>query len=208
MTAQSHQYTFFRLTALAAGVAAAALVAALPAQAQDRYAGRNGTGAYGTIYGGATLGNEGEVEFSNATVDSDLDQNWTGGVTLGLRGLISGVGAVRGELDANYTGLEADGDNADLWNIMANAWYDIETGGPMTPYVGGGLGLGVADGAGFDNDTGLAYQVGGGLNFDLAPDGSTFAGVGYRYYGYDTEIQDVDVDLTGHKVIGMIGVNF
>jgi len=220
------------LTRTISGVAVAAVLtltalAAPEARAQDRYddryederyegsdrysrpAGRRGgfrdrddSGTYATIYGGAAFGNELE--------GTDQEDGFTGGLTLGLKTDLAGRGAVRTELDVNYVPVDDDFAFAesDLYNVLANIWYDVETRGPITPYVGGGVGFGVIDNDGFDNDVGLSYQVGGGVNFDLDERGNTFLGLGYRYYGFVTEVGNNDIEVNGHKVLANIGMRF
>ncbi len=198
MTAQTRSVLTWGLIGPALGM----LMTAAPALAQSS---APATEPYGTIYGGAIVGGEAEAEFAGFTFDEDLDTEFTGGFTLGLKSNLSGPAALRGEGDVNYSRL---GEDSDLWNFLANGWVDIGTDGPLTPYLGGGIGLGVLDIDGLDTETGLAYQVGGGINVDVTPDGDLFVGVGYRYFGFATEIEDVDVDVNGHKVIGTVGAKF
>ena len=73
--------------------------------------------------------------------------------------------------------------------MLANVWYDFDIGG-VKPYVGGGIGWAnaQADGsiaggttAAFDfEEDGFAWQIGAGVNFDIAP--SMKLGLGYRYF--------------------------
>ncbi len=209
MTAQVSK-TSFKSWRLLSMVAAGLMVGVSAAQADQGGFGHDRSGPYASLYAGAALGNELEVESGSATFDTDLDDDFVVGGTLGIRhDLRSYSGALRGEVDVNYQPVDGgSGDDGDLYGVLANAWYDIDTGGPMTPYLGGGFGLGVVDLPNADSETGYAYQVGGGLNFDLTPSGDTFVGVGYRYYGFDADVEDLDVDLTGHRVLATVGVNF
>jgi opacity protein-like surface antigen len=72
---------------------------------------------------------------------------------------------------------------------MANAFWDIETGSPVTPYLGGGIGvanvsindlgvfgISVVD----DDDTVFAYQFGAGIALELNP--NMALDFGYRYF--------------------------
>ncbi len=182
---------------------AALMMTASAASADDTGAIKDGP--YAFVYGGAALGNEVDVDIDGpgGFFDADLDDEWTVGAAVGYRRLFNGIGPIRAELDVNYQPVDSD---SDLWSIYGNAWYDIETGGLITPYFGGGLGFGILDPEGLDTETGLAYQAGGGLLFDIGP--SSFAGLNYRYYGFDTEINNADVDITGHRVTASIGINF
>jgi opacity protein-like surface antigen len=51
---------------------------------------------------------------------------------------------------------------------MGNLWVDIPTGSPVTPYVGGGLGI---SGFEFDGEGKgrFAWQLGAGVAFELSP---------------------------------------
>jgi outer membrane immunogenic protein len=83
----------------------------------------------------------------------------------------------------------ADYDHTTL-SVMANVWYDFSAGS-FKPYIGGGLGwvdvevdgtytaAVLADTPFSFSDSGFAWQLGGGVNFQVAP--SVQLGVGYRY---------------------------
>jgi len=72
-------------------------------------------------------------------------------------------------------------------SFMANGYFDIPTNSPLRPYVGAGLGFGLANAeedVGFstssDSDMVGAFQLMAGLGFDLNPQ-VTFT-FGYRYF--------------------------
>ena len=86
-------------------------------------------------------------------------------------------------------------------SVMANAWYDFDVGG-LRPYVGGGIGwadvtvdgnsVGGADPIIDYSDDGFAWQVGAGINFQVAP--NMQLGLGYRYFsGPDVTILAPDL---------------
>ena len=105
------------------------------------------------------------------------------------------------ENDAGDSGSLPD-DFADLraTYLLGNVWYDIPNvgaAGTITPYVGGGLGLGVVDysvfGADLDTANALAYQIGAGVQF---PVGTGKIDAGYRYKGtasFNSELDGADV---------------
>src|SRR5689334_13574900 len=83
--------------------------------------------------------------------------------------------------------------------LMANVWYDINVGRKWRPYIGGGAGWSrrtvsgafattytsnltpASYGHGFDvHESGFAWQVGAGVNYDVQ-DGVRL-GLGYRYF--------------------------
>lgn len=96
------------------------------------------------------------------------------------------------------TGGPIDG-NMSTFAIMANIWYDIDVGSKVRPYVGLGAGwarshadavfvttfqngspsTGTHSNTSFDN-SGFAWQLGVGVNYEVMPD--VDVGVGYRYF--------------------------
>ncbi|ALC17950.1 surface antigen msp4 family protein [Desulfuromonas soudanensis] len=142
--------------------------------------------------------------FGEAEFDTGFNVGVTGGVD---------CGPGRYELELNYRqndfdkisvpGLVITGLDGDISAIsfMANAFWDIPTGSPVTPYLGGGIGVAnvsindlgapgigpIAD----DDDTVFAYQVGAGVAFELNP--NMALDLGYRYFATsDPEFTDVD----------------
>jgi len=97
------------------------------------------------------------------------------------------------------TGGLIDG-NASTFAVMANVWYDFDFGWKIKPYVGAGAGWGRAKADGqaittftdttstatgvfntFDvSDSGFAWQLGLGFNYEAAP--GVDVGLGYRYF--------------------------
>jgi len=83
------------------------------------------------------------------------------------------------------SGTEPTNGNFNTFYVLGNLWYDFDTGGGITPYVGGGLGAAVlqpnfTDGQ-FTYDTGstvLAAQLGIGVKLQLAD--SLTVDLGYR----------------------------
>lgn len=138
--------------------------------------------------------------FGEAEFDTGFNVGITGGVD---------CGPGRYELELTYRqndfdqisdpagSIPVDGDGSAL-AFMANAFWDIATGSPVTPYLGGGigvanvsindlgvLGLPVAD----DDDTVFAYQLGAGIAFELNP--NMALDLGYRYFATsDPEFTD------------------
>ncbi len=101
--------------------------------------------------------------------------------------------AVGGTVGADFNGLRIENEliyrqaNPDAWALgwLINAWYDVKNSSPLTPYLGGGCGLGRGHAASpgiIDNDiAGIAYQAGGGLTWQIQPNISI--DLGYRYFG-------------------------
>src|SRR5215216_14895 len=110
---------------------------------------------------------------------------------------------------------DVEGDEDALF-ALANLWVELPLGGVFRPYIGGGIGFGrlsldlsinnttatthytLID----DDDWGFAYQLGGGLAFDIAPNWAI--DVGYRY----KVINNVDFDIDDDAADNLLGVTF
>lgn len=118
-----------------------------------------------------------------------------GGATIGYLfdgGLRPEISVSYSEADLDRIRLTAAGgasvsttpDSAKLkaLRVMANAWYDIDFGTWVVPYLGGGVGYQRTEMSvsGSDNhDTGFAWQLGAGLGFLLSE--RTTLSLDYRY---------------------------
>lgn len=144
---------------------------------------------------GLSLGNMMQglrVEAEVAYRQNQVDGAWTSDTAAGA----PNPGDV-GTLDYDHTTL----------SVLANAWYDFDVIG-FKPYVGGGLGWAdvEVDGAYLlsllpsprplnFSDSGFAWQLGAGVNFQVAP--SMQLGIGYRYMsGPEVTILGPDPDNT------------
>jgi outer membrane autotransporter protein len=106
-------------------------------------------------------------------------------------------------------------------SLMFNGYYDLETGSPVTPYLGAGLGVAnvsmndvkvagvkVVD----DDDTVFAYQIGAGVAFALNE--VMALDLGYRYFATadpeftDRERDDFDFEYKSHNVSLGLRINF
>jgi len=86
--------------------------------------------------------------------------------------------------------------------------------GGISPYVGGGLGVGFVnvdvdsiEGVGLDasgDETGFAYQLGGGLMWSLTD--NVALDLGYRWRG--VMLDDYDEDLNSNNVLLGLNVGF
>jgi opacity protein-like surface antigen len=87
-------------------------------------------------------------------------------------------------------------------SFMANGFWDIPTGSPATPYLGGGIGVANVSANDFkingdllvdDDDTVFAYQLGAGIAFELNP--NMALDLGYRFFATaDPEFTDFEGD--------------
>ncbi len=119
---------------------------------------------------------DGEIALRANTTDS------VGGISLGTVG------------GSSFFGGGGSGDSTTgAFSYMVNGYFDLPTDGPLSLYIGGGIGFAtvfidwettglffsevpVAD----DSDTGLAYQFSGGIGYEISP--RFIVSFGYRYF--------------------------
>ncbi len=179
---------------------------------------------YALGYVGAVFEGESEETISGATFALDRDINVLGGGAVGYAVPVLPLISVRGEIDGSFTSVDVeagssvfDTTDANLFAALANLWVDLHTPFGFTPYAGGGIGIGVLNFDGSNNtDTGLAYQVGGGILAEV-PVTPFFIGLNYRYFVYESEVDEgsiasltspVDLQLDGHRGTVSVGVKF
>lgn len=188
----------------------------------DRYRG-GGVGGYAGILLGVNMGNDIDITdnyYVPAYVDRlEFDPGVYVGGTIG-----SDFGPLRLEGEISYRGSDVDsitfegdsfptpgGDGSvGALAVMFNAFLDLETGGPVTPYIGGGIGfanLSIDDVPYYnDDDDGVfAYQLGGGLAFNIQR--NMTVDIGYRFFGTsDADFEYASMDYQSHTV--MLGFRF
>ena len=155
-----------------------------------------GSDAYFTVFGGVAIPEATGIVQGGADVYKLENKT---GFTVGAAVGTSVAPGLRAELEASYTkyahdtytyegqqaSVDAEGDSA-LFMVMANLWKDIPLG-IATPYLGGGIGVGVVDSQGRNDDAwddtrvGMALQFGAGVRFGVADNVSV--DVGYRAKG-------------------------
>lgn len=143
---------------------------------------------------------------SPSTIDFDTGYNL--GIAVGthvfdnLRGEIELSGGTSSATDYEYDAggaSVADGDLTTVY-LLGNLWYELDVGGGVKPYLGGGIGAGFASSKiYYDNDdygpggdaVGLAYQLGFGVTVDVAE--GVALDLGYRYKSIvGLEFDDLD----------------
>lgn len=221
-----------KLTLLAT-TAAVALALTAPAQAAGNfYVGVFG-GANWVKDHSFSVATTPTVSADTLTWATDGDTGFIVGGAVGMS-LNQLMGGLRAEVEVAYRENQVDG----LWtsnttappgtsgtldidhstfSVLANLWYDFDVGG-ISPYVGGGIGwadteiegnyLGGATGPFSFSDSGFAWQLGAGINFDVSP--NIKLGVGYRYFeGPDVTVGSIntlnsatsDVDSENHSAL-------
>lgn len=130
--------------------------------------------------------------------DPGIDLGVTGGYDFGYIRLESELSYKYGEIDtvhdrtSNVTYHDIDG-SLGVFAAMANCFFDLHNNSPVTPYVGGGIGVATLylddtysdQGKLYesDDDTVFAYQVGAGLEVTISRYFSL--DLGYRYFATD-----------------------
>lgn len=181
-------------------VAAVALVVATSASAQD---------FYGQLYGGVTFPTDptfsGLIGGAPGTVDTNLDEGFVIGGAVGLR--FSSIPNLRADIELSYGENDIDGLNfsgngpgseigvggdISYTSLLVNGYWDFDTNGPLTPYVGAGLGVSFVDtsaiygpGVRLDgSDEVFTLQLIAGASYDISESTALFADVRYRQF-YD-----------------------
>lgn len=168
---------------------------------------------YAAIQAGVTLIDDATAK-STVTEEYSLDPGFAAGGALGYA-----FGQLRVEGEALFksasldevtyapTGLTVDvSGSVSVLGVMANAWYDIDTASPWTPYIGGGagwarIGAEVKE-VDFDESDGVfAYQVGAGIGYSMSESTTVF--IEYRYFGSS----DPEFERNGVKTTVEIGAH-
>lgn len=160
---------------------------------------------------------------ATGVTEIEYDTGYGLGASLGFRPYIrnSFLSNTRYEIEYTYRDVEASSMRAggvgssldaglETHSIMANLYYDIDTGTQWTPYIGGGLGMAFLDLDSptlsiNDSDELFAYQ--GMVGVSYAPEAlpQTEWGFGYRYFGAtDPELTDTagnayELDVNSHN---------
>jgi opacity protein-like surface antigen len=160
------------------------------AQAQDYYVGLSGR--IGGQFGdgpGASLGGHFGAAFNGIRAEAEIAHT-----------------AI-----ANYN-IFSGGDK-DATSFMANGYYDFDTGSPLKPYIGAGIGIALAhirdqriSGNGAeDDDIVFAFQAMGGVGYEILPSTTIFGG--YKYFGTtDVTVGTLSENISFHSI--EIGVRY
>jgi opacity protein-like surface antigen len=112
----------------------------------------------------------------------------------------------------SYNNIYGNFDEGDLTSqsMMLNAYYDVDTGSPWTPYIGAGIGWTKLDLSTpafpvSDNDDVFSYQFIGGVAYALTDQWSIDAE--YRFLGTgDATISGADYNLNSNNL--MLGLRY
>ena len=158
----------------------------------------------GDIYWGLT----GAAQFySDNEIDNDdleFDPGW------GISGQLGYIfGSVRTEAELQYTDVDVDkfdgGDDAELSTFKGTASLHFDFVGfnqsNILPYAGVGFGFAAMEFDGDDiDDDDTALTVHGEVGVSFAAASNFDVVVAYRYEWYDTDVGDVDDNITAHQV--------
>ncbi|MDH5764127.1 MAG: outer membrane beta-barrel protein [Nitrospinota bacterium] len=186
-----------RLLAVAVFVAVAVLSANVHAQ---QGSGGQGTGPYIGGHLGVNILSDPDIQQAGFIIPVGVDAGVGLGGVLGYdfgNVRIDGELAFRNNGISDFVGFPAEG-NVSALSYMINGYFDVPTGSPLKPYVGGGIGfatvsydlevigLSLAD----DTDSVMAFQFSAGLGYEVSPRATV--SFGYRYFTTeDPEMEDV-----------------
>jgi len=96
----------------------------------------------------------------------------------------------------------------DVLSFLVNCYYDIETGSPVTPFIGVGIGAANVD-VEDEDDTVFAYQASAGIGYAISD--STTLELGYRYMATsDPEFhalgETIEAEVGSHNFYGGVRV--
>lgn len=182
-------------------------LAAAPARAAD--VASSGTGLYVSVFAGASFADDIDTDQESIPYSLSTKAGYLLGGAIGM----DVTDAIRIEVELSHASWDADsaslvptsppsitvsatGDITATF-LLANGWFDVENDSLFTPYLGGGLGVGWADG---DTDIGtapngygpgemgFAFQIGAGVKMELSE--HVALDLGYRF----KSIQNIDFE--------------
>ena len=157
-----------------------------------------------------------DTTISGDTLDSyeiEYDTGWLLGAAVG--NVLNNNVRVEGEFAYSKSDVDKwDGQvvvdiDMEVWSFLVNCYYDIQTDSPVTPFIGGGIGVANVDlnvqGDSADA-TVFAYQASAGIGY--AVNDSVTIELGYRYMG--TSAPEYENNIEGehgsHNVYGGVRV--
>jgi opacity protein-like surface antigen len=204
---------------LAATTAVALVLMGTPAKADGFYISAFGGLNFQPGSSGSQSGTSG-IYTTTTSFSEDADTGFVIGGSIGVE-LTKWAQGLRTEVEVSYRRNDRSGDhllelfygtidedtasgpingNLSNFSILANVWYEIDTGWKIRPYVGGGAGwarsrleatapvtIDSVENIAPDNwftteqeQNGFAFQLGAGFNQTVAP--GVDVGIGYRYF--------------------------
>ena len=179
-------------------------------------------GAYVQLEAGPSFFDDSDVENNSLDIEYDTGVNVGGAagyhfldvLDQGLLDLRAEFGVAYHQGDVDRTGMfPADGD-VEVIGLMANGYWDVDLGLPVTPFVGAGIGCGVVvvdvltiAGRIDEDDAAFAWELMGGLTYHVTPAFSVDGG--YRYFATaNANIGGDDLDIATHEVVVALRYSF
>ncbi|MDH3658849.1 MAG: porin family protein [Alphaproteobacteria bacterium] len=156
---------------------------------------------YWGLFGGAQFYSDNEI----GNADIDFDPGWAVGGQLGYI-----FGSVRAEAEIEYNESDVDsfggGDNDATLSALrgtGSLYFDFVgfSQSNILPYAGAGFGIGSLEFDGDDlNDDEVGLTAHGEIGVSFAAATNFDVVFAYRFEWYDTEIEDVEDNITAHQV--------
>lgn len=176
-------------------------------------------GPYIGAAGGVSIVHDGDIKVTGVgTATSEYDTGYGFNVSAGYN-----FEPVRLEFEFGYKNAELDkltgpGGSASVsdtditvMSYMVNAFYDIKTNSPITPYIGAGLGLlnGELQSQGSkDDDTVFGYQIIIGAAYNVSK--NVALDLSYRFQGAPSDFSknNVSIEYNSSNVMAGLRYNF
>ena len=195
---------------------------------------------YFSVHVGGTWLQDADVDFDDPALFDDeieFDSGYNVGAAFGYD-----YGLARLEIELAHRQNDVDRIQVDLLDfkgdgdftatsLMLNGYWDLETGSPVVPYLGGGIGFANVSAKNVkfteegirvryvdDDDTVFAYQLAAGIAFELNP--ALTLDLGYRFFGtskvelkadpllVDPPFGDFETEYDSHNVSLGLRMNF
>lgn len=190
-------------TLLVTACASAMALGATTAQAADMDVTDSDMNYYVSVFGGVAFAQAQDTTLSPGAFQyrEKFKTGFVVGGALGVDGWL--MDNLRTEVEVSYFSVKPKSYVSPIFastaltghlssvNILANAWYDIDLDMGISPYLGGGVGVGIVSnrlvtltGAGLTQSgskVGFAFQLGAGFKYDISE--SVGLDVGYRFRG-------------------------
>jgi opacity protein-like surface antigen len=162
---------------------------------------------YASFHLGAGQPLDSDATVLNASdVDIEYDVGFAGTIAAGKR---FGWYRLEGEFGHQVNNISDSSGDLTVFHLLFNAYFDFKIGGPVTPYVTGGLGLGGAEindsttNTDSGNDAVVAYQMGTGVVIDFTE--TLSMDIRLRYFS-TSKMEFENLDLNFANMMGFVGI--
>ena len=178
----------------------------------------SGEGMYMSGNLGYTMLNDSDLSVIGDKATVTFDDGFAGGIALGY-GFSKNI-RVEGELAYQENDVDTGSYNGDTENdldsdvtslaLLCNSYYDFENSSSFTPFITAGIGvanINVSTPIGDAEDTVFAYQVGGGVAYDITE--KTALDLTYRYFATeDPSDYGINAEYASHNFYVGLRYNF